>query len=253
MREFIDYQLPEKIESIKLGNIPDFDIEDYDLSNPKELINYFKSIERICRNSHSYKKFIKFLREEVDMVKCSFYENVNNIDTFSIKIHIHHTPLTLYDIVTTVYSKRLSNHESLTELMVAKEVMWCHYNMMVGLIPLSETIHELVHNGQLFIPLNKVFGLYSNFIQLYNLYLDPQLRSNLARAEEESKAYDFIESTKILEVSPVYIDPTGSYSFPNKEEIVEVLSNKINHIDKEAIQNQYTIKDKEEFIEKRGN
>ena len=63
MREFIDYQLPEKIESIKLGNIPDFDIEDYDLSNPKELINYFKSIERICRNSHSYKKFIKFLRE----------------------------------------------------------------------------------------------------------------------------------------------------------------------------------------------
>ena len=31
MREFIDYQLPEKIESIKLENIPDFDIEDYDL------------------------------------------------------------------------------------------------------------------------------------------------------------------------------------------------------------------------------
>ena len=79
------------------------------------------------------------------------------------------------------------------------------------------------------------------------------MRSNLARAEEESKAYNFIESTKILEVSPVYIDPTGSYSFPNKEEIVEVLSNKINHIDKEVIQNQYTIKDKEEFIEKRGN
>ena len=79
------------------------------------------------------------------------------------------------------------------------------------------------------------------------------MRSNLARAEEESKAYNFIESTKILEVSPVYIDPTGSYSFPNKEEIVEVLSNKINHIDKEVIQNQYTIKDKEEFIEKRDN
>ena len=99
------------------------------------------------------------------------------------------------------------------------------------------------------IPLNKVFGLYNNFIQLYNLYLDPQLRSNLARAQEESEAYNFIESTKILEVSPVYIDPTGSYFFPNKEEIVEVLSNKINHIDKEAIQNQYTIKDKVSILD----
>ena len=62
MREYVEPELPEKIESIKINSLPEFDIEDYDLSNPKELNNYFKSIERICRNSHTYKKFIDFLK-----------------------------------------------------------------------------------------------------------------------------------------------------------------------------------------------
>lgn len=250
MREYVEPELPEKIDTIKINSLPEFDIEDYDLSNPKELNNYFKSIERICRNSHTYKKFIDFLREQVDMVKCSFYENVNNIDTFSIKIHIHHAPLTLYDIVTTVYSKRLCNHEPLSELMIAKEVMWVHYNMMVGLIPLSETVHELVHQGMLFIPLNKVFGIYKNFISIYGLYMDPQLKANLSRAEEISRDYDISKQTKILEVNPVYIDPSGAYEFPNREELVEVLSNKVNAIDKGIISEQYNIKDKQEFLQK---
>ena len=250
MREYVEPELPEKIDTIKINSLPEFDIEDYDLSNPKELNNYFKSIERICRNSHTYKKFIDFLREQVDMVKCSFYENVNNIDTFSIKIHIHHAPLTLYDIVTTVYSKRLCNHEPLSELMVAKEVMWVHYNMMVGLIPLSETVHELVHQGMLFIPLNKVFGIYKNFASMYGLYMDPQLKANLSRAEEISRDYDISKQTKILEVNPVYIDPSGAYEFPNREELVEVLSNKVNAIDKGIISEQYNIKDKQEFLQK---
>ena len=250
MREYVEPELPEKIDTIKINSLPEFDIEDYDLSNPKELNNYFKSIERICRNSHTYKKFIDFLREQVDMVKCSFYENVNNIDTFSIKIHIHHAPLTLYDIVTTVYSKRLCNHEPLSELMVAKEVMWVHYNMMVGLIPLSETVHELVHQGMLFIPLNKVFGIYKNFVSMYGLYMDPQLKADLARAEEVSSSYNLARQSKILEVHPVYIDPTGAYEFPNREELVEALSDKVNAIDKGTISEQYTIKDKEEFLKK---
>lgn len=250
MREYVEPELPEKIDTIKINSLPEFDIEDYDLSNPKELNNYFKSIERICRNSHTYKKFIDFLREQVDMVKCSFYENVNNIDTFSIKIHIHHAPLTLYDIVTTVYSKRLCNHEPLSELMIAKEVMWVHYNMMVGLIPLSETVHELVHQGMLFIPLNKVFGIYKNFVSMYGLYMDPQLKANLSRAEEISRDYDISKQTKILEVNPVYIDPSGAYEFPNREELVEVLSNKVNAIDKGIISEQYNIKDKQEFLQK---
>ena len=83
------------------------------------------------------------------MNKCSFYENVSNIDSNDIKIEIHHEPISLYDICIIVYNKRNFFHENLSELL--KEVMLLHYKLLIGLIPLAETVHELVHNKYLFI------------------------------------------------------------------------------------------------------
>ena len=248
MREYSTPNLPDKKKSIYIKFVPEFNISDYDLSNPKELSKYFKSIERICRNSRTYKKLINFLRENVDMNKCSYFKNVDNIDTYSLKIHIHHTPLTLYDIVTTVYNKRLLNHESLSEMMVAKEVMWLHYNLFVGLIPLSETVHGSVHNGQAFIPTTKVYGMYKTFVKLYEPYMDKELLKVLSNMEEMSEDYDTI--TKLLEVSPVFIDYEEGigFEFPKPQELAAVLSHKLKDMDKAEVSNQYTIKDKDTFL-----
>lgn len=252
MREYSTPNLPDKKKSIYIKFVPEFNISDYDLSNPKELSKYFKSIERICRNSRTYKKLINFLRENVDMNKCSYFKNVDNIDTYSLKIHIHHTPLTLYDIVTTVYNKRLLNHESLSEMMVAKEVMWLHYNLFVGLIPLSETVHGSVHNGQAFIPTTKVYGMYKTFVKLYEPYMDKELLKILSNMEEMSEDYDTI--TKLLEVSPVFIDYEEGigFEFPNPQELSAVLSKKIKDMDKAEVASQYTIKDKDKFLKDLG-
>ena len=252
MREYSTPNLPDKKKSIYIKFVPEFNISDYDLSNPKELSKYFKSIERICRNSRTYKKLINFLRENVDMNKCSYFKNVDNIDTYSLKIHIHHTPLTLYDIVTTVYNKRLLNHESLSEMMVAKEVMWLHYNLFVGLIPLSETVHGSVHNGQAFIPTTKVYGMYKTFVKLYEPYMDKELLKVLSNMEEMSEDYDTI--TKLLEVSPVFIDYEEGigFEFPNPQELSAVLSKTIKDMDKAEVSNQYTIKDKDKFLKDLG-
>lgn len=253
MREYSTPNLPDKKKSIYIKFVPEFNISDYDLSNPKELSKYFKSIERICRNSRTYKKLINFLRENVDMNKCSYFKNVDNIDTYSLKIHIHHTPLTLYDIVTTVYNKRLLNHESLSEMMVAKEVMWLHYNLFVGLIPLSETVHGSVHNGQAFIPTTKVYGMYKTFVKLYEPYMDKELLKVLSNMEEMSEDYDTI--TKLLEVSPVFIDYEEGigFEFPNPQELSAVLSKKIKDMDRSEVASQYTIKDKETFLKNLDN
>ena len=253
MREYSTPNLPDKKKSIYIKFVPEFNISDYDLSNPKELSKYFKSIKRICRNSRTYKKLINFLRENVDMNKCSYFKNVDNIDTYSLKIHIHHTPLTLYDIVTTVYNKRLLNHESLSEMMVAKEVMWLHYNLFVGLIPLSETVHGSVHNGQAFIPTTKVYGMYKTFVKLYEPYMDKELLKVLSNMEEMSDDYDTI--TKLLEVSPVFIDYEEGigFEFPKPQELAAVLSHKLKEMDKAEVSNQYTIKDKETFLKNLDN
>ena len=223
-------QIPQDIDQkIEITNIPVFDIVDYNLSDEKQLKKYLFDVERTCRNSFVYKKLIAFLREHIDMNKCSFFENVNNIESNSIHIHIHHSPLTLFDIVTIVYHKRLDNREPLNVNLVAKEVMLLHYLMLIGLIPLSETVHELVHNGYLFIPTNVVFGDYKKFIKQYEDYIDQQLLNTLEQAEEYTKTYDYEKNTKVLSHSAIYVDASGNgeYKFP----ILGELISKIKELD----------------------
>ena len=227
MREYNEPDLPEFIDKIEITNIPQFDIADYNLTDDKEIFKYITTVERVCRNSRCYKKLIDFLRNYVDMNKCSFYKNINNIDTSSIKIHIHHSPFTLFDISNIIYMKRMTMGESLSVTMVAKEVMYCHYNMWVGLIPLSETVHEMVHNGYLFIPTDAVYGKYKEFVEQYKDYLGP-IENTLERLEEATKAYDYNKETKILTMNAIYIDPTGAYELPDMNTIIELLKDKID-------------------------
>lgn len=238
MREYNVIVLPSVVDNISIKSLPEYSIQDWDLTEPKQLVKFFYSIERIVRQSYSYKKLINFLRDHVDMNSCSFYKNINNLDTFSIHIHIHHEPFTLFDIVNIVYSKRLALHEPLTENQIAKEVMWNHYRMAVGLIPLSETVHELVHNGFLFIPTNRVFGYYKKFYEDYEPYITDNLKRILYNNEQASLEYDFNKDTKVLSMNMIYIDPSGVYEFPNREDIVNLMKDKIENYDKGIRENQ---------------
>lgn len=226
MREYNEPDLPQFIDNIKIDVLPPFDIADYNLTDDKEEFKYIKTIESVCRTSRCYKKLIDFLRNYVDMNKCSFYKNINNIDTTSIKIHIHHSPFTLFDIASIIYHKRMANGESLSVPMVAKEIMFCHYNMWVGLIPLSETVHELVHNGYLFIPTNSVYGKYKEFANEYKDYLGP-LEKTLEELEKATEIYDYNKETKVLTMHTIYLDTSGSYDFPNMEDVVNMIKEKI--------------------------
>jgi len=223
MREHQTIMYPDTHSNIKLSSIPDFDIEEYDLNNTKDLMRFFFQVEKVCRGSRLYKNLINYLRDYSDMNKCSFFNNVNNLDTYSIKIHIHHTPLTLFDIVTIIYNKKLANNEYISVNSVAKEVMYNHYNMKVGLIPLSETVHEIVHSGYLFIPTNIVFGYYKTFIKDYDKYIPSELKTSLSNNEEISNNYDYKKETKILEYDPIYIDASGVYKLPKVEDIIKLL------------------------------
>lgn len=238
MREYNIVVLPKPVETIQLTNIPEYFMQDWDLSDSKHLTNFFYTVERMVRQSHSYKKLINFLREHVDINCCSFYKNINNIDTNSIHIEIHHEPFTLFDIVNIVYSKRLALHEPITENQIAKEVLWNHYRMATGLIPLSETVHEIVHNGFLFIPTTSVFGYYKKFYEDYKDYIDPSIKRTLEINEQASLEYDFQKNTKVLTMRTVYIDPTGSYEFPKTEDIMNLMKQKIEEADKKILEKQ---------------
>jgi hypothetical protein len=77
-----------------------------------------------------------------------------------------------------------------------------------------------------------------------------ELKTILLRAEQVSEAYDYKKQCAILEVSPVYIDPSGAYEFPNIQELQETLSHKIDETDRGIVSEQYTLDDKDDFLNK---
>lgn len=135
------------------------------LSNAKDKDKFIKRCEKVIRSSNEYKDYITFLKEHIDMNKCAFFQNVTSQDSKRIKIEIHHEPFTLYDYVQVVVDKIQAEGLPLNDLTIADEVMELHYENKVGLIPLSKTIHEVIHNSnKLFIPLNMVYGDYASFL-----------------------------------------------------------------------------------------
>ena len=69
-----------------------------------------------------------------------------------------YSPFTLFDIALIVFNKRLYYGESLELQATSKEVTKLHYYLVVGLVALTKTEHELVHSSFLFVPANKVLG-----------------------------------------------------------------------------------------------
>ena len=215
-------------ETLTLNNVPEYDIEDYDLNVPKVFAKFISNVEKIVRNSFEYKQLVSFLRNYMNMNQCSFYKYVSNEENFNIKIHIHHEPITLYDIVVAVYNKRSALREPITEDMVAKEVMYNHYKLRVGLIPLAETVHELVHNQYIFVPTTAVFGKYWEFVDIYHDWIEPETLETLQKIEAISKKYSMDQANNILSRNLIYVNTDDSIGKVDLDEVRQLLQERIN-------------------------
>lgn len=225
------YEYADEVpDSIKIKDLAPCTIPDYDLNDETEFKKYLRDIERVVRGSFEYHKMVSYLREYLDMNKCSFYESVSNADSTKIRIEIHHEPLSLYDICVIVYNKRVAFHESLEVEHVAKEVMYLHFDMQVGLIPLAETVHELVHNQYLFVPSTKVYGKYKKFVEDYKAFIPLEQLDILDRIEQLTLTYEGDEYKQLLTKKFIYVDPTGSYNLPVLEDVALLLKNRIREI-----------------------
>ena len=160
---------------------------------------------------------------------CSFLENVSCRDNTKVRIEIHHSPLTLYDICLAVFKKRQANHENISINGIAEEVMWLHYAGWVGLIPLSATVHEMVHNQYIFIPTTVVRGNYQSFINAYYNYIDPDTLDSLDNAEQATKDYNS-KQMELFNDHKIYINNNGSLLIPQKEEYKQNIKNHISNI-----------------------
>lgn len=158
-----EYELPELL----------LERRKYNLDNDKDRFKFITNIEKLCRQSLEYKTLIEYLKLNKGMNFCSFFHKVTkkNFGKTRISVEIHHEPFTLYDIVAIVLAKRQADELPLDMHEIAEEVMRLHYSGKVGLIPLSTTVHQLVHSGKFFIPLQYLDDGYNKFYQEYYNYI----------------------------------------------------------------------------------
>ena len=195
-------------DNLKIGhftkiNMVDESWKEDELSYEKMI----KKIEKVVRNSYEYREYVKFLKEEIDMNECSFFKGLTRDD---VRIEIHHAPFTLYDITSIVFYYMQVNNFHYSVLDVAEEVMKLHYEGMVGLIPLSLTVHDLVHEGDVFIPVDCVYGNVSGFVKKYKNYMtEDQKNLLLKNIEETNKLNNDKYNPSILERRYMYIEVDG--------------------------------------------
>jgi hypothetical protein len=185
----------------------------------KSLDKLIKKVEKFVRSSYEYREYITFLKEEMDMNQCAFFPKLARED---VSIEIHHSPLTLYDITSIIFNYVQIHEVEPTVFDVADEVMKAHFEGLIGLIPLTLTAHELVHNSDIFVPVDKVYGNVRGF---YDRYRDGFTTDHKQLLKENIQVTKQLNnenySPSVLERKFTYLEVEG-IEFPSKIKVDEV-------------------------------
>jgi hypothetical protein len=144
----------------------------------EESVRFVKKVELLVRNSREYKAFVGHLRHDLAMDRCSFLPGID-MSTDDVTLEFHHHPLTLFQIVDVVLAHRLASGHAVTSLTVADEVLAAHASGMVGVLPLSRTVHRLVHAGAIVVHPAQVHGDWLSFLRAYPLGVDAETVAGL--------------------------------------------------------------------------
>jgi hypothetical protein len=148
--------------------------------NEKNKIKFINTVESMVRTSFEYTNYLQYLKKEAHLTYCSIINGLSEEDMKNISLEIHHYPFTLYDITEAVLNRHLFNELDFTRLSLANEVIDLHYMLQVGLIPLSLTIHQMAHTGNILLDLDNVFGNYEKFLEDYKLYISDEAKERYA-------------------------------------------------------------------------
>lgn len=201
---------PSQTMDVTIDELPKREV--YTFRTPKERVKFIKMVESVCRKSMEYKEYIRFLKRNTDFRRCTILKGLNTNNGKRYSIELHHEPFTLFDIVETVLNKREMLGEKIEPLSIADEVMALHYDGKVGLIHLSTTMHQLVHDDKIFIPLQYIYQSYNEFYSEYRPYFNPLVIEKLEMKVEMSLKTDNFVSDSI-DPCFTYINIDG-FDFP---------------------------------------
>lgn len=219
-----------QLQVLKIDNIPEYDIKTYDIYSDKEFKKYIQNVEKEVRGSMEYKRAIQYIKNFMGTNESTFMEDIEQRPGGKIHIEQHHSPFTLADISLIVFNKRYYYKEDLSVQQVAKEVTKLHYYLIVGLVPLTKTEHQLVHNRYLFVPADRVLGDYGKFIDYYKEFMTPEQIDTINRIEDYSRTYNEAQNQIVLQNNLITLDTSNAYALPEFSKIQNLLQDRIDTI-----------------------
>lgn len=172
--------------SVKSKNSPFFENFYFaEMYEEAALKRFIKSTERLIRSSREYNSYLGMLKGSCAVLN---KDNIlSNITAADAELELHHYPFSLYDIVETVVWDHFIKKEKFNSFSLAKEIMEEHFKNNIGLVPLSKTMHELAHGGNIFISSKQVFGDYHRFMKKYEKGIRAELKKKIEEMEKKSQ------------------------------------------------------------------
>jgi hypothetical protein len=153
----------------------------YDDSKRKKLAT---AVKKLVRSSEEYSNYIGFLKSELGLTHCAILGNVEKDDA---TLEFHHYPFTMHDIVELSINRHILLGKKFNSYTLINDIIQDHYNNIVGLVPLSLTVHQLVHAGQIFVNLSQVYGNINAFMEKYSFAMNDDMIDKFNKLVEYSE------------------------------------------------------------------
>lgn len=157
-------------------------------------VRFYKGVEDAVRRHPFYSKYIKYLIDVVGIKNCQVLSNIEIPDDKKSKITIemHHGPmLTLFDVVQIVTDwYRNKNYDRITTCFIANSVLEEHRLNNVRTVLLAKSVHQQVHEGQIFLNYNQGFGYTDVFLNKYIDGVSDAMADKINRYIKECEEHD---------------------------------------------------------------
>lgn len=166
-----------------LYQIPYFKRDEY-FSNLDSFTKFVKACEKLVRSSDRYTAYKKYLMTIAKLDHCQVFKDVTNEDA---DIEMHHGPIfTLFDYCSIMIEWFLIHDYKISTFRIADAVLREHEENHVQVVMLSSTIHQEVHERNIFISTKQAFGDLKTFILKYDKAIGKDLREKYNRYIDRS-------------------------------------------------------------------
>lgn len=174
-------------------------------TNIDNFIPFIHAVEKMVRTSNEYKKYIHYLMHDIGLNSCQVLSNIRSEESDDkkdkITIEMHHGPiLTLFDYSCILVDYLLMNGEKINTFIVSDLLLEEHQNNIIQVVMLSKTVHQEVHDNNIFLNMKHAFGDLSKFLKKYGKALNDEQINKMNRYIETSKKYDSFDK-HVLDIS----------------------------------------------------